>query len=442
MAPTSYTFIQATHFGRSSYRNICVSSSTIPSFFHQTLNVTNIVQVNHNQSTLFMHRGGPELDWVEQRCGTQITRAPIHFSSILDRPFIHSSGSSAGMSGFMAAPMPGRRSGPGLSMPKLSERISRPIFDDDWKSIPEAIRDRLRDGITKEARGARPQPILPFMPPEAKKPMPMPEVRPGHGSNSGGIGGINKGGSIKPKNDRDIKDRVPGKSKLPMPEVRPGIPVIENLKKPEQGAGIGGIRKPIDIEKPGMTSPGFQENPAKVEIQPETYNGGMKGRDGRKEQENAMIARQAIERRRAQHDEELRKQQEMQNKPIIPPTTVRPGFPGTNNGTMPTKSTAPKFQQPDSSNLQRQNDIQNQINLQRIKQQDALRRAQIEALQRQNRPEVVPQTKIQSQPSFNKQEIRGSGSRLGIRGTTQVIPPRNMPGFTPQVIAPQKKPQN
>ena len=442
MAPSSYTFIQATHFGRSSYRNICVSSSTIPSFFHQTLNITNIVQVNHNQSTLFMHRGGPELDWVEQRCGTQITRAPIHFSSILDRPFIHSSGSSAGMSGFMAAPMPGRRSGPGLSMPKISERISRPIFDDDWKSIPEAIRDRLRDGITKEARGARPQPILPFMPPEAKKPMPMPEVRPGHGSNSGGIGGINKGGSIKPKDDRDVKDRVPGKSKLPMPEVRPGIPVTENLKKPEQGAGIGGIRKPIDIEKPGMTSPGFQENPAKVEIQPETYNGGMKGRDGRKEQENAMIARQAIERRRAQHDEELRKQQEMQNKPIIPPTTVRSGFPGTNNGTMPTKPTAPKFQQPDSSNLQRQNDIQNQINLQRIKQQDALRRAQIEALQRQNRPVVVPQTKIQSQPSFNKQEIRGSGSRLGIRGTTQVIPPRNMPGFTPQVIAPQKKPQN
>jgi hypothetical protein len=218
--------------------------------------------------------------------------------------------------------------------------------------------------------------------------------------------------------------------------------VIENLKKPEQGAGIGGIRKPIDIEKPGMTSPGFQENPAKVEIQPETYNGGMKGRDGRKEQENAMIARQAIERRRAQHDEELRKQQEMQNKPIIPPTTVRPGFPGTNNGTMPTKPTAPKFQQPDSSNLQRQNDIQNQINLQRMKQQDALRRAQIEALQRQNRPVIVPQTKIQSQPSFNKQEIRGSGSRLGIRGTTQVIPTRKMPGFTPQVIAPQKKPQN
>jgi hypothetical protein len=201
-----------------------------------------------------------------------------------------------------------------------------------------------------------------------------------------------------------------------------------------------------------MTSPGFQENPAKVEIQPGTNNGGMKGRDdfknqvdekSRKEQENAMIARQEIERRRAQQAEELRKQQEMQNKPIIPPTTVRPGFPGTNNGAMPPKPTGPKFQKPDSSNLQRQNDIQNQINLQRMKQQDALRRAQMEALQRQNRPVVVPQTKIQSQPSFNKQGIRGGGSSQGIRGTTQVIPQRKMPGFTPQVIVPQKKkPQN
>lgn len=447
LAPTSYTFIQASRFGSSSYRNICVSSSTIPSFFHLTLNVTNIVQVNHNQSTLFMHRGGPELDWVEQRCGTRITRAPIHFSSILDRPYIHSSGSSAGMSGFMAAPMPGRRSGPGPSMPKISERVSRPVFADDWKDIPEAIRDRLRDGISKEARGTRPQPILTVMPPEAKKNMPMPE-RPGSGKDSGGLSGIRQ-----PKDSQTDRPPVPSKSKLPMPEVRPGIPFIEKPKETVPSDGLGEVRKPIDIGKPRMTSPGFQDTPIAERVQPGLNTDGMKGRNGsehqfdkksRKEQENTMIARQEIERRRAQQAEDLRKQPEMQEKPVtIPPATMRPSFPGTNNGTVSQKPKSPMIQNPDTGSLQRQKEIQNQINLQRMKQQDALRRAQMEAIQRQKKPIVVPQPKIQMPPSINNKGTKGSGSSQGIRGTTQVMPQRKMPGFTPQIIPQQKKkPQN
>lgn len=403
LAPTSYTFIQATNFGRSNYINICVSSSTIPTFFHQTLNVTNIVQVSHNQSTHFMHRGGPELDWVEQRCGSRITRAPIQFASILDRPHIHGSGNSAGLPGFMAAPMPGRRSGPGHSViPKISERISRPVFDDDWKSIPEAIRDRLREGISKEARGARPQPILTVMPPaEVKKPTPITEIRPAP---------------------------PPSKTKLPMPEVRPGIPIIEKPKKPDTKG-----------DTPAITSPGFPVNrPVEAPRNPPN-SVGMKGREipqppaatpSLKDQQNAIIMQQEIARRRAEEQAEaLRRQQEMQKQPII-----RPGTPINNGGSFIPKQTPPKTA---ITNVQRQQDIQKQIDLQRLKQQESMQRAIREAQQRQSKPTITPKPTINPQsPAFN-QGNRGTSPSPNIRKAP--TPQRKIPGAVPQIIIPQKK---
>jgi len=158
IAPTSYTFIRATNFSRSSYVNVSLSITNITQIFHQTINVTNIVQVRQQQNNLFIQRGGPALDWVEKRCGERIERAPIQVIHTLERPGEHRPGHSD--HGFIAAPLPSGHANRPTELPRNAERVIAPTVVDAWTEVPADQRDDLRKAITEQATEAQPKPVL------------------------------------------------------------------------------------------------------------------------------------------------------------------------------------------------------------------------------------------------------------------------------------------
>jgi Skp family chaperone for outer membrane proteins len=158
IAPTSYTFIRATNFGRSSYVNVSLSITNITQIFHQTINVTNIVQIRQQQNNLFVQRGGPALDWVEKRCGERIERAPIQVVHTLERPGERRPGHSD--HGFIAAPLPSGRANRPTELPRNAERVIAPTVVDAWTEVPADQRDNLRKAITEQATEAQPKPVL------------------------------------------------------------------------------------------------------------------------------------------------------------------------------------------------------------------------------------------------------------------------------------------
>jgi hypothetical protein len=158
IAPTSYTFIRATHFGRSSYVNVSLSITNITQIFHQTINVTNIVQIRQQHDNLFVQRGGPALDWVEKRCGERIERAPIQIVHTLERPGERRPGH--GDHGFIAAPLPSGRANRPTELPRNAERVIAPTIVDAWTEVPADQRDDLRKAITEQATEAQPKPVL------------------------------------------------------------------------------------------------------------------------------------------------------------------------------------------------------------------------------------------------------------------------------------------
>ena len=174
LAPGNYTFIQASHFGRPSYVNATLPMSSVTQIFNQTINVTNIVQVRQQNTNIFMHRGGPALDWVERCNGSPIAHAPVQIAHSLDRPNEFHPG-HAGAPSFIAAPIPSGRSGHLHEIPKNAEHVSKPIMTDAWKEVPSAQRDALREAITRQARGPQPQPVLAASAPEVPAITPAPE---------------------------------------------------------------------------------------------------------------------------------------------------------------------------------------------------------------------------------------------------------------------------
>ena len=178
LAPTSYTFIQASHFGRSSYVNISLSIGSVTQFFNQTINVTNIVQVRQQNTNIFMNRGGPALDWIERRSGSRIERAPVQVVRTLERPVEFRAGRT-GAPSFIAAPLPSGRADRTRELPKNAERVSSPTMVDVWKDVPSAQRNGFREAITRQAREPQPKPVIAVSAPEVVPVVPpQPEVRP------------------------------------------------------------------------------------------------------------------------------------------------------------------------------------------------------------------------------------------------------------------------
>ena len=185
LSPASYVFIEASNFGRSSYVNVSLSFSSVTSFFQQTINVTNIVHVQQNNTCI--QRGGPALDWVEKRIGARVVKAPVQLVRTLERPIEFRRDRS--QPSFIAAPLPSGRHDRKPVIPRTAERVQKPVMIDGWKDVPADKRDGLRQAILQQSRKPQPKPVLADSPrapePLAEQPrqtvVPVgvtPEVRP------------------------------------------------------------------------------------------------------------------------------------------------------------------------------------------------------------------------------------------------------------------------
>lgn len=200
ISPASYIFISASQFGRSSYVNASLTVSTIASLFQQTVNVTSIVQAGQNH--IYIHQGGPSLDWVEKRCGSRVIRAPVQLARTLERPVeFHQNRQRPA---FLAAPMPSGRADRPTHLPRIAERVQAPVIMDGWKEVPDARRGELRQAI--ECQSKQPQPrSLPTIPPNpAVSEMP-----------------------VVPKTQNPASERTP--------DIRPPMPEPPGIRTPGRG---------------------------------------------------------------------------------------------------------------------------------------------------------------------------------------------------------------
>jgi hypothetical protein len=158
LSPSSYIFIRTENFCRPSYLNVCLPLNTVTGFFHGTINITNIVRVNYQQTNICVHRGGPGRDWLERRLGNPVPRAEVQVVDHLDRSQFRRSAdrnSRGGITRLTVAPIPSARAAR-PAPPKSAERVARPTLVDAWKDVPEDRRQRLRDHIVRQSRGSRP----------------------------------------------------------------------------------------------------------------------------------------------------------------------------------------------------------------------------------------------------------------------------------------------
>ncbi len=155
LSPTSYTFISATDFGRSSYVNCGLPTTRVTTFFQQTVNVTSIVYVA--QQNTCIQRGGPAIDWVEKQCRTRVPRATVRLA---DRPMPLGPRADRDQPSFVAAPVPlAVKDGP-RHTPVIAERIQQPVLLDGWKEVPKDQQAGLREVIERQSRQPAPQLIL------------------------------------------------------------------------------------------------------------------------------------------------------------------------------------------------------------------------------------------------------------------------------------------
>jgi hypothetical protein len=248
LSPSSYIFIEAENFGRSSYVNSCLPFTNVTQIFAQTVNVTNIIQINQQQTNFFVNRGGPRRDWVEQRVGRPIPVAPVRISRTLERPQNPRSDRDSVRS-LQPASLPPLRKDRQRTPPKITEKITRPALVDTWEDIPKDRRQKLRETITRQAKEPKPtqfQPTVTGKPPERDRPS---ESK--GGSNSPARGERPEVQPGQPVDSRPAmpKDRIVDRDRAPAspPNRRPG-----NLPPSEQPARGEGERPSVP---PGKNRP-------------------------------------------------------------------------------------------------------------------------------------------------------------------------------------------
>jgi hypothetical protein len=155
LAPSSYTFISASDFGRRSYVNCGLPTTRVTTVFQQTVNVTSIVYVS--QQSTCIQRGGPAIDWVEKQCRTRVPRATVRLA---DRPAPIGPRADRDQPSFVAAPVPlAMKDGP-RHTPVIAERIQQPVLLDGWKDVPKDQQVALRETIAHQSRQPAPQLVL------------------------------------------------------------------------------------------------------------------------------------------------------------------------------------------------------------------------------------------------------------------------------------------
>ncbi len=310
LGPSSYTFINAGNFGRTSYVNVSLSVTSITRLFQQTLNVTRIVPSNHG--SVFTQRGGPDLDWVQKRCGSPVVRAPVHFKDRLDRAPDFRRGHDHGHPGFNAAPLEIVRGKSKPGTPLIAERIQQPIMIDAWKDVPEDRRASLKEAMLRQAKLPQPRPALADTPKQSEPALQprQPGMEPP--TRTPGI----PGGDHPTLPVTVEAGRNPERPEIPAtPGSRPGSPDMGKGGRFPHEPGKGRLEDP---RRPGSIQP----QPGKeVQARHNTAEAeAMKAREEQaaRQQQELALRQAAMDAQRAQAAEQerqnLERRQEMQSR--------------------------------------------------------------------------------------------------------------------------------
>lgn len=279
LGPSSYTFINAGNFGRTSYVNVSLSVTSITRLFQQTLNVTRIVPSNHG--SVFTQRGGPDLDWVQKRCGAPVVRAPVHFKDRLDRAPDFRRGHDHGHPGFNAAPLEIVRGKSKPGTPLIAERIQQPVMIDAWKDVPEDRRAFLKEVMLRQAKLPQPRPALADTPRQSE-PAPQP----------------NEPGTEPPS-------RTPGIPGGDQPTLPVTVETGRNPERHELPATPGSRPGSPDMGKGGR----FTHEPGKGRLEDHRWHGSIQPQSGKEAQERGNTAEAVA--MKAREEEAARQQQEL-----------------------------------------------------------------------------------------------------------------------------------
>ncbi|MBV6500958.1 MAG: hypothetical protein CJBNEKGG_03451 [Prosthecobacter sp.] len=316
LGPSSYTFINATHFSRTSYVNVSLSITSITRIFKNTLNVTSIVP--SSRGSIFTQRGGPALDWVERRCGSPVMRAPVSFKDRLDRAPDLRRDREHGRPGFHAAPLEIVRGKSRPGIPPIAERIQKPVMLDSWKDVPENRRADLREAMLRQAQLPQPRPALADTPRPAEPTLPrQPETSSPDTPDTpvAGIPGQTRpqppGGGLPQGDDRHGPSAGPGR--------RPGFPGGDNggQARHEPGMNRQDAPQPGSIVEQGRprqsgNKPGVEQPPLTSKTDPTAAEAAaMKAR----EEEAARLQQELARRQAAMEAQQARAaEQERQNQ--------------------------------------------------------------------------------------------------------------------------------
>jgi DNA segregation ATPase FtsK/SpoIIIE-like protein len=183
LGPSSYTFINTTHFVRPSYTTVFAPVTQNITIFQSSVNVTQIVRCDDRpHCDLFKHHGGPSLEQMERVCERPVPHIQVQSvsaSQIRPTPDGYRPGES--LANPVLVELPVARTGVPVRLPPLAERIEEPRLLDAFEGVPQREAVEIREMISAEGQTAavqRPVAVIgpqapTFTAPTAEPPAPL-----------------------------------------------------------------------------------------------------------------------------------------------------------------------------------------------------------------------------------------------------------------------------
>ena len=169
LGPSSYTFINTTHFVRPSYTTVFAPVTQNITLFQSSVNVTQIVRCDdRTHCDLFKHHGGPSLEQMERVCERpvpQIQVQSVSASQIRPTPDGYRPGGS--LANPVLVELPVVRTGVPVQLPPLAERIEEPRLLDAFEGVPQRVAAEIREMISTEEQTAAVQRPVAVIGPQA-----------------------------------------------------------------------------------------------------------------------------------------------------------------------------------------------------------------------------------------------------------------------------------
>ena len=169
LGPSSYTFINTTHFVRPSYTTVFAPVTQNITLFQSSVNVTQIVRCDdRTHCDLFKHHGGPSLEQMERVCERPVPHIQVQSvsaSQIRPTPDGYRPGGS--LANPVLVELPVVRTGVPVRLPPLAERIEEPRLLDAFEGVPQREAVEIREMISAEGQTAAVQRPVAVIGPQA-----------------------------------------------------------------------------------------------------------------------------------------------------------------------------------------------------------------------------------------------------------------------------------